>query len=102
MTKQNSDRLQLDSQRCRAAQYFAHNYSREERYLQIYSRDCENFLASEKYLLSKDTANQYYFDFLVFFDSLKEKMIEFRWTKDFLKENGIDFKSLRKLYFAVA
>jgi hypothetical protein len=70
--------------------------------LQIYSRDCENFLASEKYLLSKDTANQYYFDFLVFFDCLKEKMKEFHWSKDFMLEHGIDFSSLRKLYFAVA
>lgn len=102
MIKQNSDRLQLDSQRSSAAQYFCEKYSREDRYLQIYSRDCENFLASENYLLSKDTANQFYYDFLVFFDSLKEKMIEFRWSKDFLMENGIDFVSVRKLYFAVA
>lgn len=100
--KNNSDRLQLDNKRCLAAQYFCKKYSREERYLQIYSRDCENFLASEKYLLSKDTANQYYFDFLIFFESLKEKMQEFRWSKDFLMENGIYFVSLRKLYFAVA
>ena len=102
MIKQNPDRLQLDSQRSSAARYFCEKFSREERYLQIYSRDCENFLASENYLLSKDTANQFYFDFLVFFDSLKEKMKEFRWTKDFLKENGIDFVSIKKLYFAVA
>lgn len=98
----NSDRLQLDSQRSRAAQYFCERYSREERYLRVYSRDSENFLKSEKYILSKDTENQFFFDFLVFFESLKEKMIEFRWSKDFLKENGIDFQSLRKLYFAVA
>ena len=102
MIQQNSDRMQLDNKRCRAAQYFCEKYSREERYLQIYSRDCENYLSSAEYLKTKDIANQYYFDFLVFFESLKEKMIEFRWSKDFLKENGIDFASLRKLYFAVA
>jgi hypothetical protein len=100
MIKQNPDRLQLDSQRSLAAQYFCEKYSREERYLQIYSRDCENFLASEKYLLSKDTANQYYFDFLVFFESLNEKMIEFRWSEDFLNENGIDYSELKRLYLA--
>ncbi len=100
MIKQNPDRLQLDSQRSLAAQYFCEKYSREERYLQIYSRDCEIFLASEKYLLSKDTANQYYFDFLVFFESLNEKMIEFRWSEDFLNENGIDYSELKRLYLA--
>jgi hypothetical protein len=29
-------------------------------------------------------------------------MQEFRWSADFLKDNGIDFKEIRKLYFAVA
>ena len=98
----NEDRLQLDRQRGRAAQFFCKNYSREERYLILLSRDCERYLQSEEYIRSKDTENQCYFDFLVFFEDLKAKMSEFRWSGDFLKENGIDFKSLRKLYFAVA
>lgn len=99
---QNYDRMQLDNKRCRAAQYFCEKYSREERYLQIYSRDCENYLSSAEYLKTKDIANQYYFDFLIFFENLKEKMNEFKWSCDFLKEHGINFKEIRKLYFAVA
>lgn len=99
--KNNQDRLQLDYQRSQAAQYFAEKYSREKRYLIIFQRDFENYLSSAEYLKTKDTDNQFYFDFLVSFDSLKEKMKEFRWSKDFLKENGIDFKSIQNLYFAV-
>ena len=37
-----------------------------------------------------------------FFEGLKEKMKEFRWSKEFLLANGIDFVSIRKLYFSVA
>ena len=100
--KQSADRLQLDSQRSRAAQYFCERYSREQRYLQIFARDFENYLSSAEYLKKKDMDHQFYFDFLCDFDSLKEKMKEFRWSKDFLKENGIDFQEIKKLYFAVS
>ena len=102
MKERNSDRMQLDSQRSSAAQYFCENYSREKRYLKIFQRDFSGYLKSSDYLRKKDIANQYYFDFLCAFDSLKEKMIEFKWSKDFLKENGIDFAAIRSLYFAVA
>ena len=98
----NEDRKRLDLQRSQAAKFFVANYSREERYLKIFERDSASFISSRDYLMKKDTANQYYFDFLVFFDSLKEKMKEFRWSGDFLQTNGINFKELRKLYFAVA
>lgn len=98
----NEDRQRLDNERGRAAQFFVENYSREQRYLIICARDSERYLGSEEYLRKKDTANQCYFDFLIFFEDLKAKMNEFRWSGDFLKENGIDFKKLRKLYFAVA
>lgn len=54
------------------------------------------------YILSKDLDHQFFYDFLVFFEDLKEKMKEFRWSKEFLSENGIDFVALKKLYFAVA
>lgn len=102
MKEINSDRLQLDNKRCLAARYFCENYSREERYLQIFERDFSSFLSSEKYLREKDTANQYYFDFLISFDTLCEKMKEFSWSPGFLAEHGINFKKIRKLYFAVA
>lgn len=94
--------MQLDRQRGMAAQFMAENYSREQRYLIIFARDFSAFLNSADYLRKKDVENQYYFDFLISFDSLKEKMSEFRWSADYLKANGIDFKAIRKLYFAVA
>ena len=102
MKERNEDRMRLDSQRTQAAQYFAENYSREKRYLIIFARDFAGFLNSSDYLHKKKTEEQYYFDFLCAFDNLREKMKEFSWSSDFLLENGIDFKAIRKLYFAVA
>jgi len=114
----NADRKQLDVDRCRAAQFFCEKYSREKRYLIIFQRDLQSWLNSEKFLLglkqkissdenwlSSDEGikqGQNYFDFLCSFEELKEKMKEFRWSKDFLLENGIDFVALKKLYFALA
>ena len=97
---QNEDRMKLDYQRGRASQYFVDRYSREQRYLIILQRDFEKYLDSAEYLKKKDTENQFYFDFLCDYESLLAKMKEFRWSSDFLKENGIDFKAIRKLYFA--
>ena len=98
---QNEERMKLDYQRGRASQYFVDRYSREQRYLIILQRDFEKYLDSAEYLKKKDTENQFYFDFLCDYESLLAKMKEFRWSSDFLKENGIDFKAIRKLYFAV-
>lgn len=98
----NADRLQLDCKRTLAARFFIENYSREERYLIIFARDCENYLSSADYILKKDTDNQFYFDFLLYFEELKLRMKEFGWSKEFLAANGIDFVSIKKLYFAVA
>ncbi len=100
--KQNADRMQLDFQRCLAARYICAKYVREERYLIYFSRDCEKYLSSSEYILQKDLEHQFFYDFLIFFEDLKGKMKEFRWSKEFLLENGIDFVSLKKLYFAVA
>jgi len=99
----NEDRQRLDYQRSRAAQFFSKNYSREQRYLIVLSRDLKkgsdaiNSLGVEK---AKDF--QLFYDFLLDFEKLKELMKEFRWSKELMKENGIDFQELRKLYFAVA
>lgn len=99
----NEDRLRLYSQRSLAAQYFAENYSREKRYLIILSRDLsKEFCAINSIGIEKAKEFQLFYDFLCDFERLKELMKEFRWSGDFLKENGIDFKELRKLYFAVA
>lgn len=101
--KHNADRQRLDAQRCLAAQYFTENFSREERYLIIFSRDFSDYLGSSDWLRSSDSRNcQKYFDFLIDYENLKSKMQEFRWSKDFLLENGIDFAAIRNLYFAVA
>lgn len=80
--------------------------SRENRYLISFARDFKNFLSNgdyyKKHLEEAKEKSNTYWDFIVSFDSLKEKMAEFKWSKDFLKENGIDFAAIRSLYFAVA
>lgn len=111
--KQNEDRKRLDYERSQAAQFGVRNYSREERYLIILSRDLQKehdaicalgIMKADLVLQTslKDSAKQLYFDFVIDFERLKTLMNEFRWTKDFLRENGIDFAELRKLYFSVA
>ena len=99
----NEDRLQLDYQRSLAAQYFVQNFSREKRYLIILSRDLESeFSMIQNLGIEKARQFQKFWDFILDFEKLQALMKEFRWSSDFLKENGIDFKSYRKLYFAVA
>lgn len=102
MNLQSEDRKRLDAQRCAAAQYFVKNYSREKRYLIIFERDFSRYLSSADFLKSEEAKNfQVYYDFLSDFEELKEKMKEFSWSKDFLKENGIDFREIKKLFFSV-
>lgn len=99
--KNNNDRQQLDSKRSQAAQYFVHNYSREKRYLIILSRDLESeFSMIQNLGIEKARDFQKFWDFILDFEKLQALMKEFRWSSDYLKENGIDFKSYRKLYFA--
>ena len=101
--KTNTDRLQLDSKRSQAAQYFVQNFSREKRYLIILSRDLESeFSMIQNLGIEKARQFQKFWDFILDFEKLQALMKEFRWSADYLKENGIDFKSYRKLYFAVA
>lgn len=97
----SEDRKRLDAQRTRAAQYFARNYSREQRYLIILSRDlANNFSMIQNLGIEKSKEFQKCYDFILDFERLQELMKEFRWSSVFLKENGIDFKSYRKIYFA--
>lgn len=103
MKTKNPDRLRLDSERTAAAKYFVRNFSREKRYLIIFARDFNIYLQSANWLQSDEAKGiQKFWDFLCDYKSLREKMQEFRWSKEFLAENGIDFKSIKKLYFAVA
>ena len=99
----NEDRQQLDSKRSQAAQYFVQNFSREKRYLIILSRDLQNeFDMIQNLGIEKASQFQKFWYFILDFEKLQSLMKEFRWSSEFLKENGIDFKSYRKLYFAVA
>ena len=99
----NEDRMQLDSKRRQAAQFFVQNYSREQRFLIILSRDLENeFSMIQNLGIEKARDFQKFWDFILDFEKLQSLMKEFRWSSEFLKENGIDFKAYRKLYFAVA
>ena len=99
----NEDRQQLDSKRSQAAQYFVQNFSREKRYLIILSRDLESeFSMIQNLGIEKARQFQKFWDFILDFEKLQALMKEFRWSADYLKENGIDFKSYRKLYFSVA
>ena len=99
----SEDRKRLDSQRSQAAQFFVKNYSREQRYLIILSRDLESeFSMIQNLGIEKSREFQKFWDFILDFEKLQALMKEFRWSSEFLKENGIDFKSYRKLYFAVA
>ena len=99
----NADRQQLDSKRSQAAQYFCANFSREKRYLIILSRDLQNeFDMIQNLGIEKARQFQKFWDFILDFEKLQALMKEFRWSADYLKENGIDFKTYRKLYFSVA
>ena len=99
----NEDRQQLDYQRSQAAQYFVQNFSREKRYLIILSRDLESeFSMIQNLGIEKARQFQKFWDFILDFEKLQALMKEFRWSAEYLKENGIDFKAYRKLYFSVA
>ena len=100
--KTNKDRQQLDCNRSRAAQYFCKNYSREQRYLIVLSRDLKKeFEAISRLGIEKAKDFQFFYDYILDFEKLRELMTEFRWSPDFLRTNGINFQKLRKLYFAV-
>ena len=81
-------------------------HSREERYLISFAADFERFLQSGEWFVNnlekaKEVSNTYW-EFISAFESLKEKMSEFRWSSDFLKKKGINFPKIQRLYFAVA
>ena len=101
----NEGRLYRDRQRKRAARFFVENYTREQRYLISLSQDLsKSFSAINAVGIEESKKFQFFYDFLVLFEELKDLMSyhKFHWSKEFLKENGIDFESYRDLYFAVA
>ena len=81
-------------------------HSREQKYLLSFSEDFKEYLKNgEWYINNLDEARKVsntYWDFLCAFEDLRERMKEFSWTAEKLLEHGINFKEIRKLYFAVA
>lgn len=88
-------------------------FNREQRYLILFAKDlAHNFgcitangiikLSEIANLNCSDSLKQNYFDFVCTYENLCDKMKEFRWSADFLADNGINFKEYRKLYFAVS
>jgi len=76
--------------------------SREEKHLIVLSRDlAKGFQAINALGVEKAREFQLFYDFILNFEELRDKMKEFRWSKDFLSANGIDFVSYKKLYFSV-
>lgn len=97
------DREKLDAQRKKAIQYMLNRFSREQRHLAWYQREITGYLQSADWLMTEEARNyQKFWDFISEFEGLKAHMREFRWSADFLKENGVDFKAARKIYFAVS
>lgn len=83
-----------------ATAWICKNFSREERYLMVFSRDMEKYLDAftvDKFS-SADKREQMRWDFFFDFLSLKEKMQEFGWSKKVLSDNGIYFKPLKNLW----
>lgn len=99
----NADRMRLDGQRRKAAQYFVENFSREERYLIVFARDFETYLSafSADNFKSEEKREGLRWDFFFSFQSLRKRMAEYSWGKDFLNSHGIDFRAVRKLFFAL-
>ena len=99
----NEDKKQLDYNRSQAAKFYIEKYSREQRHLIILSRDLKDEVSMIRSLgIEKAREFQKFWDFICDFEKLQSLMKEFKWTPEFMKKNGIDFKSYRKLYFAVA
>ena len=101
--EKNADRIELDIQRRKAADYLVKNYSREQRYLIVYSRDISKYIDAftNNRFKSEEKREGLKWDFLFDFIGLKDRMSEYRWSKDFLAENGIDFRTARKLIFSL-
>ena len=97
-------RMDIKQQQKKAMTYIIENFSREERFLIMFRRDCEKYVScfTSENFSDNGKREMVIGEFHQTFHSLRDKMNEFHWTKDFLKENGIDFKTLRKLFFRVA
>lgn len=92
---------------------FGCKFSREQNYLIMFAKDLRHnsecikalgIMKAEEIIKTslKDSAKQNYFDFLINFESLKEKIKEFGWSADLLEDYGINLSEYHKLYIAVS
>lgn len=99
----NKDRERLDMERKKSAEYLLKHFDREHRYLVIYARDFADYLKSAEWLRSAEARHFCkLYDFMADYQGLRRRMAEFRWSKEFLAQNGIDFPAIKNLYFSVA
>ena len=112
----NAEKERQLAERVKSFRYYK-SMPREKSHLDIRKRDLlKNFdtinqigVAKADYVcehwkdfgFSEQGKCQLYFDFIVQFESLRNDMKEFRWSKEYLKQNGIDFIALKKLYYSV-
>lgn len=100
---QKAREISLAEKREKAMDYMIKNFSREERLLIMFQQDSEKFFScftAEKFK-TESAREMIVGEFSQSFSFLKEKMKEFRWSKEFLAENGINFVGLKKLYFQI-
>lgn len=103
MKEKNADRLLLDEQRKKAAKWLCENFSREQRYLIVYERDFAKYLSafSADKFKSAEKREGLRWDFYFDYKKLTSLMKEFKWSKKFLAQNGIDFVAVRNLFYSL-
>lgn len=91
----------LKGQQKKAMDFMIEKFSREERLLIMFQQDSKKFVDCFTADNFKDSGKRGMVigELHETFRFLREKMAEFRWSKDFLLSRGIDFKQMRKFYF---
>lgn len=98
-----TDREKLNLQRLSAAKWMINNFSREQRYLIVLSRDLSRYLdafSADKFK-SAEKKESLRWDFYFDYKKLSSLMKEYRWSKKLLLSNGIDFVAVRNLFFTL-
>ena len=97
--KKHRDEIDKYQQRKNAAEFLVKNYSREERYLIILSRDINGAVDAFKKNTFKtpEKREQKRWDLFYDFRTLLARKNEFNWSVRKLLENGIDFFAVKSL-----
>jgi hypothetical protein len=98
----NADKERREYERQRAWDYMM-QLPRDVRNLKVYGRDFPEYLKSAEWMQTPEArkVSMKVFDFMFDFCALKKDMAQYRWSKEFLAENGVDFTSAKKLFFAI-